>query len=716
MLKNEPNLKRSVANSTHQCFCRLEHKKNTKKIIFIILVDSNLSLHTMNLLKNETSPYLLQHAENPVHWMPWSEDAFQKAKQENKPVLLSIGYSSCHWCHVMAHESFEDLETAELMNKHFINIKLDREEYPDIDHYYMDALQAMTGAGGWPLNIFLTPDKKPFYGGTYFPPKKYYNRASWKETLINVFHFFQENRKEVERQSDQLTNHLRNGNLLVKNTQNITNSYELEDKKLHQLIAEKILKTADLEEGGFGTAPKFPATFAIKYLLDYYQIYQDEKALKHACLSLNKMMMGGIYDHVGGGFARYSTDRNWIAPHFEKMLYDNALLIEVYSIAFSITKNESYKRIVEEIVAWLNREMLNEEGGFYSAIDADSEGQEGKFYTWSYDELKDVLKNNFEAAKNYYQISKEGNWEGSNILYTTQNEVQPREFEKIKQLNEQLLKKRNERIKPFKDQKIILEWNALLCKSLALASLLLDNGHYVHIAEKNIKFILDKMNSKEFDFYHTRINGINKIPAYIDDLAYLCDACIQLNIATANPEYLYQAEKIMNSIFENFSSDIEEFFYFTHKKYQQTAGNKIDIYDGAIPSPNAVLCKVLMTLSILTQNHYWQIKTNKMLEIMQPYIENYPSSFSVWASNILYKNENHIELTVAGNDAKKQIEKLYQHQYTPNLILIASDRENNHYKYIDEKFKSNETQYFICRHNSCLPPFTSIEKIITLFF
>ncbi|KXK44358.1 MAG: protein containing a thioredoxin domain protein [Bacteroidetes bacterium OLB11] len=470
-----------------------------------------------------------------------------KQKKENKPILLSIGYSSCHWCHVMAHESFEDAETAQLMNQLFVNIKLDREEYPDIDHYYMDAVQAMTGSGGWPLNVFLTPERKAFYGGTYFPPKPLYGRASWKEVLQKVAHYFNENRDAVESQAHQLFTHLKNANQLptLKNEQ-------ADEKIFHEKILEKILKNADTEEGGFGAAPKFPATFTIKLLLDYFQLYQNQDALNQACLTLDKMAYGGIYDQIRGGFARYSTDKYWKAPHFEKMLYDNALLIEVYSIAFSITKKNLYKIIVSETVEWIKAEMCNESGAFYSAIDADSEGQEGKFYTWDYAELKEILKEDFSKIENYYQIKKEGNWEHTNILWTTHSLFENTDPSTIQRVKKVLLNEREKRIKPFKDRKILLGWNALMIKALAQASLIFNNDEYLMLAEHALNYIQNTMKSDEHLYYHTCMENISKIPAYLDDLAFLADAYISLNQASGKANYIQQSAKIINYIIEKF--------------------------------------------------------------------------------------------------------------------------------------------------------------------
>ncbi|HVG42218.1 MAG TPA: thioredoxin domain-containing protein, partial [Chitinophagaceae bacterium] len=373
-------------------------------------------MHTYtNRLINETSPYLLQHAHNPVDWFPWGEEAFKKAKEEDKPIIVSIGYAACHWCHVMERESFEDPKVAALMNENFVNIKVDREERPDVDHIYMDAVQAIEGNGGWPLNVFLTPDKKPFYGGTYFPPRQSFNRASWTEVLRAIAHSYKEGKDKIEEDAATLTEHLKKSNAFGS----IGNATAVFDKKKPETAFTNIMKAADKEWGGFGKAPKFPQTFTIIFLLKYAHLTNNNEALQQAILSLDKMMQGGLYDHAGGGFARYSTDTQWLAPHFEKMLYDNALLVQAYTEAYGITKDEKYKKVVVETLAFVERELMHKDGGFYSALDADSEGVEGKFYVWDMNEVKDTIEKEADLFCQYFNITEEGNWEEKNILFVS---------------------------------------------------------------------------------------------------------------------------------------------------------------------------------------------------------------------------------------------------------------------------------------------------------
>jgi len=388
-----------------------------------------------NRLIEETSPYLLQHAHNPVNWFPWGEEALNQAKNENKPILVSIGYSACHWCHVMERESFEDEKTAGIMNEHFVNIKIDREERPDLDHIYMDAVQAMTGSGGWPLNVFLTPEGKPFYGGTYFPPKRAFNRPSWEEVMLSVKEAFVQRRNEIDAQAENLTEHLAQANSFGISSSAATEFFTKE--KTNEAFAN-IMKNADKKWGGFGTAPKFPQSFIIQYLLRFHYVNENEEALKQALLSIDKMIDGGIYDQAGGGFARYSTDTEWLVPHFEKMLYDNALLVSVISEAYQLTGNKRYKQVIEETIEFIQRELMHPEGGFYAALDADSEGEEGKFYVWKYEEIRELFNDDGIIFCEFFDIKPEGNWEGKNILWRKKEE---KIFCREKNISEEKLQK-----------------------------------------------------------------------------------------------------------------------------------------------------------------------------------------------------------------------------------------------------------------------------------
>jgi uncharacterized protein len=665
----------------------------------------------MNKLSSETSPYLLQHKNNPVHWYPWCEEAFEKATIEDIPIIVSIGYSSCHWCHVMEHESFENEEVAQIMNTHFVNIKVDREEYPDIDHLYMDAVQAMTGSGGWPLNVFLTPEKKPFYGGTYFPPQRMHNRASWKEVLINVSQFFSQNREEVEAQAQKLMDHISSmshTSLLNTDAQEATHDAVIE-------MSKKIMLQADRVEGGFGHAPKFPSTHALNFLMNQYALYQDEDALQHVLLSLDKMAMGGIYDHVGGGFARYSTDTYWIAPHFEKMLYDNALLLEVYATAFHITKKELYLNVIDETVAWLQREMMSEEGGFYSAQDADSEGVEGKFYTWQHAELETILAEDYSWFASYFNIRTEGNWEHTNILYTTANQQEALDLvqkEKLKIWKQKLLALRGKRIRPLTDDKILLCWNALMNKALVKASIYCNRPEYVLIAEKNMAFLLQHFQTNHSYYFRTYKNGQAKIHAYADDLAYWIDSLIEISQITAKATYIIEAKKIMNCLWGFYKKHDDILFQFAHTKHAMTGFQKEEIYDGATPSSNAIICKCLRILGLVFQHTEWDTHARQLQHAMLPLVNKHPSSFALWAIEFQKEVQTFLEICISGREASIWYKKIRLHKLLPHTYFVVSERKQVEIPSLHFSEKKEETTVTVCQGTFCSPPESAIAQVL----
>src|SRR5579871_1270921 len=541
-----------------------------------------------NRLAKETSPYLLQHAHNPVDWYPWGEEALQRAKRENKPILVSIGYAACHWCHVMERESFEDKETAELMNANFINIKIDREERPDLDHIYMDAVQAITGSGGWPLNVFLTPDAKPFYGGTYFPPRAFHNRPSWKDVLIGISESFKQKENEIDVQAENLLDHLMQSNSFGKKRSDDEDDFEnvFNKENLYQVF-ENIMKSADKEDGGFGHAPKFPQTFTIQFLLHYYYFTKNEEALRQACLSLDKMIYGGIYDQIGGGFARYSTDNKWLVPHFEKMLYDNALLIIVLSECYQITKKDLYKNAIEETIGFVKRELASPEGGFYSSLDADSEGEEGKYYVWTKKEIDEILKDESEMFYSFYDVSERGNWEGENILhikksaseFAEQRNIDEKELiQSIGLSKQKVLKEREKRTRPALDNKIILSWNALMNIALSKASAALGNIEYKDLAVRNMSYLLENLKGDDTHLlFHCNSNGQSKFPGFLDDYAFVVSALIQLQEITSDSAYLLKAKEFTEYVIENFSANDDIQFFYTHKKQNDIIIRKKEI-------------------------------------------------------------------------------------------------------------------------------------------
>lgn len=672
-----------------------------------------------NHLVHETSPYLLQHAHNPVDWYPWGEEALRKAVSENKPILVSIGYSACHWCHVMERESFEDEATAAVMNEGFVNIKIDREERPDLDHIYMDAVQAMTGSGGWPLNVFLTPAGKPFYGGTYFPPQKAFNRPSWLDVLQGVTQAFKERRHEVEAQAENLTDHLLQANSF--GIQKVPGDEVFTPEKMDEAFTN-IMNNADREWGGFGKAPKFPQTFTIQFLLRYHYITGNKEALKQALLSLDKMIEGGIYDQVGGGFARYSTDTEWLAPHFEKMLYDNALLVSVLSEALQLTGKPVYREVIDETIAFLQREMMHENKGFYAALDADSEGEEGKFYVWDEKEVDDLLGGYAFTFKAYFDISKKGNWEGKNI---PRRLIWPEQFADdfkmtVGELNSAiakgkkiLLEARNKRIRPGLDDKIILGWNALMNTALSKAFAATGNDEYRQLAIDNMQFILEVFREKGGEaFHHTWKKEQAKYPAFLDDYAYLVQALLHLQEITGNADWLDEAEKITGFVIDQFSEIDTGFFFYTREGQTDIIVRKKEVYDGAVPSGNAVMAGNLHQLALLLDRPEWGQRAKEMAASLGKAIIKYPTSFGVWAGLLQEIAGGTREIAVLGKEYDGVLKDVLA-TYIPHRVLMAAD-EPSHRPLLSAKPVHTKTSIWLCYNYSCQAPVDSAQELITL--
>ena len=672
-----------------------------------------------NRLSQESSPYLLQHAHNPVDWYPWSEEAFEMAKQQDKPVLVSIGYAACHWCHVMERESFEDPQVAAVMNEHFINIKVDREERPDVDHIYMDAVQAISGSGGWPLNVFLTPGRQPFYGGTYFPPKRAFNRASWTEVLLAVSQAYQERKEEIEQQAQHLTEHLRVSNTFggpavpgeaVFDEKNLTEAYQ------------NIMKSADGTWGGFGTAPKFPQTFTINFLLAYSHLYKNDEALHQALLSLDKMAQGGMYDHMGGGFARYSTDREWLVPHFEKMLYDNALLVVSLAEAYQVTGNVFYKEVIEETLAFVERELMHEKGGFYSALDADSEGEEGKFYVWEYDEVKEILQTDADLFCSYFDITPKGNWEGKNIPwvrvsqqeFAAQKNITPENLKEIIQKGKKkLLDQREKRVRPLLDDKILLGWNALMNLAYSKAYAATGNRHYRALAEENMEFLLQAFSAGEGSFYHTWKNGKAKYPAFLDDYANLIAALIELAQVTGNFNRLDQAYEIAETVLENFGDPESPFFFYTGRHQKDILLRKKEVYDGATPSGNAVMAANLYRLSIFFDRQDWRSKAEDLIKTIGEVATKYPTSFGVWLSLLFEISKGTKEIVLLGKGCENYLGKILELPVFHKLVM-AAEKPQNRFPMLADKPENDEILIYLCKNYACSRPVKTIEDLQSL--
>jgi uncharacterized protein len=702
-----------------------------------------------NQLIHETSPYLLQHAHNPVNWFAWNDETLKKAKEENKPILVSIGYAACHWCHVMERESFEDEVTAAIMNANFISIKIDREERPDLDHIYMDAVQAITGSGGWPLNVFLTPEGKPFYGGTYFPPQRAFNRPSWQEVLNNISQAFYEKRYEIDAQAENLTNHLIQSNGF--GIQKFSESEKTFKKENLNEVFQNIMKFADIEWGGFGKVPKFPQTSTIQFLLRYYHINKKDSnpsmspeisagenvfadpIVHQALLSLDKMIEGGIYDQLGGGFARYSTDAEWLAPHFEKMLYDNALLVSVLSEAYQLTGKERYKEVINETIGFVQRELLDDQKGFYAALDADSEGEEGKFYVWDLREVKEILGNDAAIFCEYYDITSHGNWEQKNILHVREplEKFSSRKnisIDKIKQLLEQgkkkLLEQRNKRIRPLLDDKIILGWNALMNTACSKAFAATGNEQFRQLAIDNMHFLFQEFNIKNSDeFYHTWKNSVAKYPAFIDDYAFLIQALIHLQEITADTKWLKKAKLITEFIIENFSetqaktshaSDSQpSFFFYTGKNQHDVIIRKKEVYDGAVPSGNSTMAYNLYHLSILFDKKEWKQRAIQIVSFLQKSIISYPTSFANWACLLQEMITGTYEIAVTGKDFTKLHVDLLEH-YLPHRVLMASATSEPDFALLADKPVTNPPSIWLCKDFVCQQPVESLKELTVL--
>jgi uncharacterized protein len=669
-------------------------------------------------LANETSPYLLQHAKNPVEWFPWGEAAFEKARKEDKPILVSIGYAACHWCHVMEHESFEDEATAKFMNTYFVNIKVDREERPDVDHIYMNACQLLTGAGGWPLNMFLTPELLPFSGGTYFPPKPGYGKPSWMDVLMYMKNVFTNERDKVEEQAQLIKTHL------IKMDNAFVDQLVLPEGKL--IISKSDIQTAvqtmqhnfDSENGGFGGAPKFPGSMSLMMLLKYYYYEQDATILNHVTLSLDKMMLGGIFDQIGGGFARYTVDAQWMIPHFEKMLYDNALLVSLYAEAFRITGNDDYKQVIEKTLRFVERELMHPEGGFYASYDADSEGVEGKYYTFTVDEIKSVLGDETEFASTVYNLTAAGNWEHTNILFRNKTNtvaavamgLDVNTFNnKLDRVNQLLFEYRNNRIKPGLDDKIILSWNAMMCCAYVQAFKALGDEHYKQIVVAQLDFLLSAFNdtANEGALLHTYKNGVAKYPAFIEDYALMIQLLLDVYEITSDSNYLNKAIQYSTFVETQFMG-ADGLYYYTLKSQHDVPYRSKDFYDNATPSGNSVMANNVLRLSILTGEENYRQQAEKMLLLIKTNMLKHGTSFGNWLCAALQITYPVAEVGITGKAAFELRDAIFKIYY-PQLIVMCDAAGNQTYPLVAGRYEASKNQIFLCRNNSCNLPVTTVQ-------
>lgn len=659
-----------------------------------------------NQLSTETSPYLLQHAHNPVDWMPWSDGAFERAKKENKLVLISIGYSACHWCHVMEQESFEDEEVATWMNRYFICIKVDREERPDVDQIYMTAVQLMTGQGGWPLNCFTLSDGRPIYGGTYFPKER------WIQVLRSLEHTYRERLEEVLDYAQKMQHGVQQ-NELVAIPEKVEN---FQQSKLDELIL-RWTKQFDSKEGGSNRAPKFPLPNNYEFLLRYALKYDNENVLKHVYLTLDKMAFGGIFDHIGGGFCRYSVDVLWKVPHFEKMLYDNAQLVSLYAKAYQHTKNETYKNVVIKTLDWVDREMTTSEGAFYSALDADSEGEEGKFYVWKKAELESILGKDYVWVKEYYNVNQLGYWEeGNYILMKTDNDAEfarkqgfsLSEFEdKIAKINQILRNERNKRVRPGLDNKCLTSWNAMQLKAYTDAYVALGDETYLLAALKNARWI--KMHQLQDDntLFHNYNGGKSSITGFLEDYAHVIEAFIALYQVAFEEEWLSLARKLADKTIELFQHKTSKMFYFTEETSSLIA-RKMDINDNVIPASNSVMCLNLWILGVYFQDDQYDANARQMLANIYEGMEHYGSGYSNWAITLMNVIESASEVYITGPDWKENLLYIRQN-YLPDVLFSGGSKST--LPAMQGKI-SDQNQFYVCRNKTCGLPTEKIENLI----
>jgi len=641
-----------------------------------------------NRLRNETSPYLLQHAENPVHWYPWGEEAFQKAKAEDKPIFLSIGYSTCHWCHVMAHESFEDERTAELLNRHFVSIKVDREERPDIDSVYMSVCQAYTGSGGWPMTIFMTWDKKPFFAGTYFPVKSRYGMPGFSDLLLAIVNRWKENRKILLESAEEMIAHLKG-----KETDGRRNG----EKDLTETAVKIFKQSFDEVNGGFGGAPKFPTPHNLLFLTLYSVQNRDAAVLYMVEKTLLRMRKGGIFDQIGYGFSRYSTDERFLAPHFEKMLYDNALLLMAYAAAYRATKKEIFFEAAEKTAEYVIREMTSEEGGFYSAQDADSEGVEGRYYTFSLQEILAVLgKERGQRFAVAFDITENGNFEGVNIPNLLKNngnsDTITAEFREEIQL---LYAHRRGRAKLHLDDKILLSWNAMMITALSMLYRVSGRERYLQAAQNAQRFIEQNLAEGE-KFNASYRKGKRSGHGFLDDYAFYIAALLELYQATFEEEYLEQAIRVCKGAEKRFAARENGGYFLCEKENTELFMNPKEVYDGAIPSGNSVMMYNLVRLSQLTENPEYDTLIKRQLEFMDRQAAEYPAGNSMYLlAKMLYENPpEHITVLLKN---KEERELLWGKM--PFLANVTVVSENMKYPLINEK-----TTYYVCKNHACLLP------------
>jgi uncharacterized protein YyaL (SSP411 family) len=649
-----------------------------------------------NALIHETSPYLLQHARNPVQWFAWKEEVWQKAAANDKLVVVSIGYSACHWCHVMEHESFEDHDVAKLMNEQFINIKVDREERPDVDQIYMDAVQLISGRGGWPLNAICLPDGRPIYAGTYFP------KENWKQVLRYFVHEYQTAKEKMHERAADITHGIRSLDAMELPADKTFTQQDL------NTAIQTLLNTIDMQEGGRVGAPKFPMPINFRLLLENYAISKSDDVLQATTVTLDKMLLGGIYDQVGGGFARYSVDAYWQIPHFEKMLYDNAQLVSLYAQAYQATKDPSYKRIVYETLEFIERELTGDKGNFYSALDADSEGEEGKFYVWSWNELQQHLGNEFDAFCQVFDVSESGNFEGSNNLIRISKQAS--NSIGINKWRTKLLNERSKRIRPGLDDKTLTSWNALMLKGYVDAYNAFGEVSFLNTAIANANFIVMHQLKEDYSLLRNYKNNTSNISAFLDDYALVIDAFIALYESTFNEQWLTNAQNIVGYVFENFFDDARNIFFYTNTKDTPLIARKTETSDNVIPASNSIMAKNLYRLGLIMDNNRYTETAKSMLLNMKANALQHTSFYANWAALMQQVIFEPFVVAVCGSNALN-IRKEFGNYFLPHCIFIGSNTSSK-LPLLKDKTIGSTTHIYVCRNNTCGLPVQSVEDAL----
>ena len=670
-----------------------------------------------NRLINETSPYLLQHAHNPVDWYPWGEEAFEAARAADKPILVSIGYSACHWCHVMEHESFEDEKIAALMNENFINIKVDMEERPDVDQIYMNFVQLTTGRGGWPMNVFLTPDKRPFFGGTYFPPASRYNMPSWPQILTSIADAYANRREELETSANEIVGELRRLTIAEMSTESLSTG-------LLDTAFTSYSRTFDAVNGGFGGAPKFPPAMSLEFLLRYHHRTGNDMALQMVRYTCEKMARGGIYDQLGGGFHRYSVDSIWLVPHFEKMLYDNAQLVRVYLHLYQVTGEESFKRTAEETLDYVLREMTDPSGGFYSSQDADSEGVEGKFFVWRPDEIKEILGDEHAAVLNaYFDVTVHGNFEETNILnikrdlenVASELGLSEEQFRQIvDQGKQKLFEEREHRVKPHRDEKVLTAWNGLMLSAFADAAAILGEERYFEAARRNADFLLSELQS-DGRILRTWKEGTAKLNGYIEDYANLADGLLRLFEVSGEINYFREARRLADHMIAEFWDDESGGFYFTSNDHEELIVRNKDYYDNATPSGNSVAADVFLKLARISGDDRYERFGVSVLKMAAGKIRQYPQGFGRALSALEFYLSEKKEIVIIGSKDDGITKRVFE-RYLPNAVIVISNEPSES----DLPLLQNrgpvdgKPAAYVCENYVCARPVTTPEELLSL--